>query len=61
MHLVPKSSPPYSATGDGLKALLRRSVVLAALEEILKLDDCPAFRAAARARYLDLTDGKLPQ
>lgn len=60
MHLVPKSPPPPSPTGDELKALLRQSVVLGALEEIMKLDDCQVLRAAARARYLDLTDGRLP-
>ena len=47
--------------GRDLKALLRQSVILAALENIMKLDECPVLRAAARARYLDLTDGRLPQ
>lgn len=55
---VPGTPPPSSAE---LKALLRQSVVLCALENLMKLDTDPVLRAAARARYLDLTDGRLPQ
>jgi hypothetical protein len=44
-----------------LKDMLKQSVLLAALENIMKLDSCPVLRAAARARYLDLTDGRIPQ
>lgn len=55
---VPGTPPPSSAE---LKVLLRQSVILAALENLMKLDTDPVLRAAARARYLDLTDGRLPQ
>lgn len=60
LTLVTTPAPPQSPTGDELKALLRQSVVLGALEEIMKLDDCQVLRAACRARYLDMTDGRLP-
>ncbi len=55
------TTPPHSPTGDELKAMLRQSVILAAIESILKHDTDPVLRAAARARYLDLTDGRQPQ
>lgn len=51
------------ALADGapdLRQMLIRSVILSSLEYLVKYDDCPVFRAAARARYCDLTDGKLP-
>lgn len=37
------------------------SLILAALENLMKYDECAVLRAACRARYLDLTDGKEPQ
>lgn len=46
---------------EDLKETLRQSVILAALENLMKLDSDPVLRAAARARYLDLTDGRLQQ
>jgi len=49
-----------SAGRAELKALLQRSVLLAALENVAKLDTDPSLKAACRARYLDLTDGKAP-
>ncbi|PAQ03688.1 hypothetical protein LRP31_25680 [Mesorhizobium mediterraneum] len=55
---VPGTPPLTSAE---LRALLKQSVILAALENLMKLDECPVLRAACRARYLDLTDGRLPQ
>ncbi len=39
----------------------RVSLILAALENLMKYDECAVLRAACRARYLDLTDGKAPQ
>lgn len=39
------------------KEAWRLSVVLAALESLMKYDECAVLRAACRARYLDLTDG----
>lgn len=39
------------------KEAWRLSVVLAALESLMKFDECAVLRAACRARYLDLTDG----
>lgn len=39
----------------------RLSLILAALESLMKYDECAVLRAACRARYLDLTDGKAPQ
>ncbi|RWO34776.1 MAG: hypothetical protein EOS10_00285 [Mesorhizobium sp.] len=44
-----------------LKEMFQKSVILASLENLMKLDTDPVLRAAARARYLDLTDGRLPQ
>lgn len=41
-----------------LKELLRASVVLTSLENLMKLDDCPEMRAAARKRYVDLTNNR---
>lgn len=48
-------------TKADLKLMLVKSVILASLENLMKHDDCPVLRAACRARYLDLTDGKAPQ
>ncbi|TJU85609.1 MAG: hypothetical protein E5Y10_24630 [Mesorhizobium sp.] len=48
-------------TPRDLKDMLQKSVILASLENLMKLDTDPVLRAAARARYLDLTDGRLPQ
>lgn len=39
----------------------RLSLILAALENLMKYDTDMVLRAACRARYLDLTDGKAPQ
>lgn len=39
------------------KEAWRLSLVLAALESLMKYDECAVLRAACRARYLDLTDG----
>lgn len=44
-----------------LKEQLRLSLILAALENLLKYDTDATARAVYRARYLDLTDGKAPQ
>ena len=41
-----------------LKEQFRLSLLLAALENVLKLDDDEALRAAARRRYLELTERK---
>lgn len=60
-HLTTVPGTPRETERSDLKELLRQSVVLAALENIIKLDNEPCLRAAARARYLDLTDGRLPQ
>ena len=43
-----------------LKALLQRSVLIAALENVAKFETEPSLKAAARARFLDLTDGRHP-
>jgi hypothetical protein len=43
-----------------LKALLQRSVLIAALENVAKFETEPSLKAAARARFLDLTDGRRP-
>lgn len=48
-------------SSQDLKAMLRQSVLLAALENLMQYDTDPVLRAACRARYLDLTDGRLPQ
>lgn len=42
------------------KEAWRLSLVLAALENLMKFDEEATARAVYRARYLDLTDGKLP-
>ncbi|WP_181175722.1 hypothetical protein [Mesorhizobium sp. B2-3-4] len=39
------------------KEAFRLSLILAALENLMKYDECAVLRAACRARYLDLTDG----
>lgn len=39
------------------KEAWRLSVVLAALESLMKYDECAVLKAACKARYLDLTDG----
>lgn len=39
---------------------MRQKRILDALEEIIRLDDDPRMRFAARRRYLELTDGKEP-
>jgi len=54
MNACPKTSPE-------LLEAFRKSLVLAALENLLKHDDDATARAVYRARYLDLTDGRLPQ
>ncbi len=36
----------------------RLSLVIAALANLVRYDTDPVLRAACRARYLDLTDGK---
>lgn len=43
-----------------LRDRMRMSLILAALENIIKHDDEPSLKAACRARYCDLTDGKAP-
>lgn len=40
-----------------LKDQLRKSVILTALENLMKLDDDPAFRKHVCHRYLSLKDG----
>lgn len=49
-----------SETPTDLKTLLVKSVILAALENLMKLDDSDEFRTVVRRRYLDLTKGGLP-
>jgi hypothetical protein len=44
-------------TRADLKTLLRRSVLLAALENVAKLETDPSLKAACRTRFLELTDG----
>lgn len=44
-------------TSAELKAQLQRSVVLAALENIMRLDRDRALRKEVRRRYLELTGG----
>lgn len=39
-----------------LKDQLRLSLILAALENIIRYDAEPKFKAAARRRYLELTE-----
>ena len=39
----------------------RLSLLIAALSNIMSYDTDPILRAACRARYLDLTDGRAPQ
>ena len=39
----------------------RVSLILAALENLIKFDNDAPARAVYRARYLDLTDGRLPK
>lgn len=48
------ASPNHS----DLKEQLRKSVILGALEQILKHDDEPFLRLAARCRYEELTNPK---
>lgn len=50
LHIVPRDHEAF-----------RLSLILAALESLMKYDECAVLRAACRARYLDLTDGKAPQ
>lgn len=57
-HLI-DSKAPRIVPRDG--EAWRVSLVLAALESLMKYDECTVLRAACRARYLDLTDGKAPQ
>jgi len=52
--------PGTPRDSSDLNEMLQKSVVLASLENLMKLDECPVLRAAARARYLDLTDGRMP-
>jgi hypothetical protein len=40
------------------KEAWRKSLIIAALDNIIHHDDCPVLRAACRARYLEITDGK---
>lgn len=40
------------------KEAWRLSLIIAALSNIMSHDTDPVLRAACRARYLDLTDGK---
>lgn len=46
--------------GDELREALRLSLVLAALENLMKYDTDRAAHAVYRSRYLELTDGGLP-
>ena len=50
LHIVPRDKEAW-----------RISLILAALENLMKYDECAVLRAACRARYLDLTDGKASQ
>jgi hypothetical protein len=40
------------------KEALRENLVIAALDSIIRHDNCPVLRAACRARYLEITDGR---
>ena len=40
------------------KEALRERLVIAALDSIIRNDSCPVLRAACRARYLEITDGR---
>jgi hypothetical protein len=43
---------------DDPKEVARLNKVIAALDSIIRNDQCPVLRAACRARYLEITDGK---
>jgi hypothetical protein len=43
------------------KEAFRVSLIIAALDNIIRHDDCRVLRAACRARYLEITDGKAAQ
>lgn len=47
-----------SVHSPNLKEQFRLSLLLAALENVLKLDDDAELRTAARRRYLQLTERK---
>lgn len=49
--------PPAIPVEDQKEAW-RLSLVIAALSNLMSHDTDPVLRAACRARYLDLTDGK---
>jgi len=40
------------------KEAWRQSLIIAAIDSIIRHDDCPVLRAACRARYLQITEGK---
>jgi hypothetical protein len=40
------------------KEALRLSLIIASLSNIIQHDQCPVLKAACRARYLEITDGK---
>lgn len=58
---MPATVPSVSMATPGLvTGPAARQALLAALEQILKFDDDPSMRRAARKRYLELTDGREP-
>ena len=54
--MTPLSGNYVTSGSEQLREQLRASVVLAALENIIKHDDDPKLRQAARRRYLELTE-----
>lgn len=60
-HLLEDYRAAEALADGNLRERFRLSLVLSALENLVKHDTDPAFKAAARARYVDLTDGRAPQ